>query len=521
MNRDCRTLPASLRRALSLVVVAGLLTGSSAAAQTPLTRADAFIPPPPVQREMRGVWVATVSNIDWPSKPGLSTDEQKRELLAILDRAAELHLNAVVLQVRPAADALYASSLEPWSEYLTGVQGKAPDPYWDPLKFAVTEAHARGLELHAWFNPYRARHPSAHSPVSANHISVTHPELVRKYGTHLWMDPGEPAVREHTVRVILDVVRRYDIDGVHLDDYFYPYSEDDAAGRKIEFPDSGSYARYLAGGGTLALADWRRDNVNQLVHELYDGIKKLKPTVKFGVSPFGMWRPGFPERVKGFDAYSELFADSRLWLTNGWVDYWTPQLYWPIGKPDERYPLLLDWWVSQNTAHRNLWIGNYASRANGKPNGWPVSEMLNQIAMTRAQPGASGNILFSMKALMHDDPLPIALISGPYKEKALIPASPWLDSVPPAPPAIRIRRDDATNHVSIDIIPRGSEAAAVWLVRVHAPAGWSYDIIPGSVRSYTIPGDLSTAADMVAVSAVDRTGNEGFRAITKIDQLMH
>lgn len=504
----------------AILVIGACITVAPACAQSPLTRADVFTPPPAIPREMRGVWVATVSNIDWPSRPGLSTDEQKRELLAILDRAAELHLNAVVLQVRPAADALYASSLEPWSEYLTGEMGKPPSPFWDPLEFAVAQAHARGLELHAWFNPYRARHPSARSAISPNHISVTHPGLVRKYGAHLWMDPGEPAVREHTVRVILDVVRRYDIDGVHLDDYFYPYSENDASGRKIEFPDSGSYARYRGSGGALALDDWRRDNVNQLVHDLYVGIKALKPTVKFGVSPFGIWRPGFPEQIKGFDAYAQLFADSRKWLANGWVDYWTPQLYWPIGKPDERYPLLLNWWAAQNVAHRNLWIGNYISRVTGKPSGWPVSEIINQILITRAQPGASGNIHFSMKSLMQQDSLTLALLSGPYKEKALIPASPWLDSVPPAPPQIRLHRD-AAYRFSLIIVPRGAEAAALWVVRVHAPSGWTYDIIPGSIRAYTLPVESSATADMVAVSAVDRSGNESYRAIIKIDQLTH
>src|SRR5437773_2770134 len=249
-------------RQSSLVAVALCAAAFVATAQSPLRPGDRFYPPPFIQREFRGVWVATVSNIDWPSEPGLSTQQQKDELIAILDRAAALNLNAVILQVRPAADALYDSKLEPWSEYLTGEMGKPPNPYWDPLAFAITEAHNRGLELHALFNPYRARHPSAKSPVSPTHISVTHPELVRKYGQYLWMDPGEPAVREHTIGVIVDVVKRYDIDGVHIDDYFYPYAEFDSAGKKIDFPDSASYARYRAGGGTLERDDWRRENVN-------------------------------------------------------------------------------------------------------------------------------------------------------------------------------------------------------------------------------------------------------------------
>lgn len=230
--------------------------------------------PPPVLREFRGVWVASVANIDWPSKRTLTTAEQQAELLALFDRAAELRLNAVIFQVRPAADALYASSIEPWSEYLTGTQGKRPDPYWDPLAFAVREAHARGMELHAWFNPYRARHTDAKSPLVATHIARTNPALVKPYGGYLWMDPGEPAVRARTLRVVLDVVKRYDIDGVHIDDYFYPYPATTRRGQAIDFPDATSWAKYRKQGGTLARADWRRENVNLLVKELYEGIHR-------------------------------------------------------------------------------------------------------------------------------------------------------------------------------------------------------------------------------------------------------
>ncbi|MCX5762893.1 MAG: family 10 glycosylhydrolase, partial [Gemmatimonadetes bacterium] len=279
-----------------------------------------------MRREFRGVWVASVSNIDWPSKPGLPTADQKAELLALLDRAQAEHLNAVILQVRPAADALYKSSIEPWSEYLTGTQGRAPVPAWDPLAFAVDEAHRRGLELHAWFNPYRARHPSAKGALSKRHIARTSPALVKKYGTQLWMDPGESAVRARTVRVVLDVVTRYDIDGVHLDDYFYPYKEKTTRGT-TEFLDDRSWKKYVKAKGKLSRDDWRRENVNVLVHQLYDRIHLAKPWVKFGISPFGIWRPGNPEQIKGFDAYEQLYADSKLWLEKGWVDYFTPQLY--------------------------------------------------------------------------------------------------------------------------------------------------------------------------------------------------
>src|SRR6266513_473262 len=234
-----------------------VLTGfDTACGQVPVNSVQNLTPPPPIRREFRGVWVASVENIDWPSVPGLSTREQQEELLAILDRAVALKLNAVILQVRPAADALYASPYEPWSEYLTGKMGRPPNPWYDPLEFAVNEAHKRGLELHAWFNPYRAHHPSGRSRPSPNHISVTHPELVKRYGSMLWMDPGEPEVREHTVRVVLDVVQRYDIDGVHIDDYFYPYKEKDRRGRLIEFPDATSWRKYLRSGGGLSRDDW-------------------------------------------------------------------------------------------------------------------------------------------------------------------------------------------------------------------------------------------------------------------------
>ena len=509
-----------LRTTLTRVVLgcsSFVATSTAAFAQSPLVPGDQFYPPPAIIREFRGIWVATVSNIDWPSKAGLSTEQQKDELLAILDRAASLHLNAVILQVRPAADALYDSRLEPWSEYLTGVQGQAPSPYYDPLAFAVAEAHKRGLELHAWVNPYRARHPSAKSPVSPTHISVTHPELVRTYGTHLWMDPGEPAVRAHTIAVILDIVERYDVDGIHMDDYFYPYSENDSAGKPIPFPDSASYARYRAGGGTLERDDWRRENVNLLVHDLYVAIKKAKPAVKFGVSPFGIWRPGYPKPIKGFDAYAQLYADSRKWLAEGWLDYFTPQLYWPIGKPDERYPLLLHWWATQNPMHRNLWIGNYVGRVTAKPNGWPASEVLDQIAMTRAESGATGNVHFSMRTLMSDaDSISDRLLSGPYYMKTLVPASPWLDSIPPAQPEIRIHRDRATNAVTVQIISRGKEKAWLWLVRLRTGDAWTYDILPGETKTYALTA--VPEPDLIAVSAIDRSGNESFRAILKIDR---
>jgi len=462
--------------------------------------------PPPVTREFRAIWVATVSNIDWPSKPGLNTWEQQAELLAILNMAVKLHMNAVVLQVRPATDALYSSKLEPWSEYLTGQMGRAPEPYYDPLAFAVEEAHKRGLELHAWFNPYRAHHPSAKSDISADHLSYSRPELVKTYGRHLWLDPGDTAVRRHSIRVLTDVVRRYDVDGVHLDDYFYPYKERDSAGVLIEFPDSVSWKHYVDNGGKLSRDDWRRNNVDVFVRDLYKGIKATKRTVRFGISPFGMWRPRFPAQIKGFDAYAELYADSKKWLNEGWLDYFTPQLYWTIAREESSYPVLLKWWISENTHGRNIWPGNFTSRVGSSgETSWKTQEILDQISATRLAPGASGNVHFSAKVFMQNrDSIVDRLIAGPYAGPALVPASPWLDSIPPRPPAAVLRRDSATRATAVDFAARGTEKAWLWVVRYRVGSDWSTVILPGSEKTHL----MTEPPDQVVVSVVDRVGNE-------------
>jgi uncharacterized lipoprotein YddW (UPF0748 family) len=352
--------------------------------------------------ELRGVWVATVGNLDWPSAPGLSASRQKEELDSLLDTLAALNANAVIFQVRPAADALYPSALEPWSEVLSGTQGVPPEPLWDPLAFAIESAHARGLELHAWFNPYRARPATTISPAAAAHVSRRRPDLVKAYGKQLWMDPGEEDVAAHSLAVILDVVRRYDVDGIHLDDYFYPYPEKDAAGNVVEFPDEPSFATYVASGGALGREDWRRWNVNRFVMRLHDGVKAVKKNVRVGISPFGIWRPGRPAQVKGFDAYEELSADARTWLQRGWVDYLAPQLYWPIDQREQSFPALLAWWAGQNTVGRLLWPGLAAFRVGEDGKGWPAGEIAEQIRRTRAQPGATGHILFSARALLEN-----------------------------------------------------------------------------------------------------------------------
>jgi uncharacterized lipoprotein YddW (UPF0748 family) len=468
---------------------------------SPAPPADAV---PEIRREFRGVWVATVANIDWPSRPGLPTDSARAELIALMDRAAALHLNAVIFQVRPQGDALYRSALEPWSEYLTGAQGTPPDSAWDPLEVAVTEAHRRGMELHAWFNPYRASHPIGKSPAAPNHISRTHPEVVRQYGHYLWMDPGERLVQDHTTRVILDVVRRYDIDGVHIDDYFYPYPEKDSAGATLPFPDDPSWAVYQRSGGKLQRDDWRRENVNLLIRRLNDEIHRAKPWVRFGISPFGIWRPGNPPQITtSFDQYAMLYADARLWLREGWGDYFSPQLYWPIARTGQSYPVLLDWWANENVRHRHLWPGNFTSRTfEGDPTPWPASEIIGQIYTTRGRPGATGNIHFSMKAFALDkDSLSERLVREAYRDRALPPATTWLAHGHPAQPLVEaVRAADGT--VSVTLRPGGGTAPMWWGVRARRAGRWTVDVLPGAQRSWAPPA----GADLIAVSAVDRLG---------------
>ena len=463
-----------------------------------------IVPPdaPPIPREFRGVWVAAVSNLDWPSRPGLPVDVQRAELIAILDRAVGLGLNAVILQVRPSGDALYPSPHEPWSEYLTGQMGRAPQPFYDPLEFAIREAHRRGLELHAWFNPFRARDPSAKQPASPDHISRAHPGLVRRYGSYLWMDPSEPAVQDQAVRVILDVATRYDVDGIHIDDYFYPYRENDSRGRTIPFPDDAGYERYRASGGRLERSDWRRSNVDRFVERLYGELKGVRPKVKFGISPFGIWRPGYPSQIRGLDAYEEIYADARKWLNNGWLDYFVPQLYWPVNQHAQAFPVLLDWWVGENHSGRHIWPGSFSDRVTeGR---WPASEIVAQVQATRGNPGATGNVFFRMKSLMStQNGLAESLVATPYTRQALVPPSPWLDRGAPARPAVTVQRR-TTAQTSLALAPLGLEQVFLWTVRWRTPLGWNTRVIPGAEREVHLTG----APERIVVTAVGRTGNE-------------
>jgi uncharacterized lipoprotein YddW (UPF0748 family) len=457
---------------------------------------------PPAPREFRAAWVATVANIDWPTRPGLPVAQQQNEAIAILDRLVALNMNAVVLQVRPQADAMYASELEPWSAYLTGQQGVAPDPAYDPLTFWVEEAHARGLQLHAWCNPYRANHPGNPGPLDASSVVNARPDLVVKLGSkgYWWMDPALTEVQDHAVAVVTDIVRRYDVDGIHFDDYFYPYpSYHDGQ----DFPDDASYAAYVGAGGGLSRGDWRRRAVDGFIERLADEIKAVKRHVAFGISPFGIWRPGHPPTIAGLDQYDVLYADARRWFREGWVDYLTPQLYWPIAQIPQSFPVLLGWWVRQNVHRRHLWPGTTIAR-NRTDTG--ATEIANQILITRGMvPDAPGICLFSMKWLQSPDhPVGRRLADGPFARRALIPASPWLDATPPPRPAARLT--DHGGRITVSWTPADGEPAFLWVVTARRDSSWTHRVLPAHARQFAF--DEGPPPDAVAVTAVDRCGAE-------------
>jgi uncharacterized lipoprotein YddW (UPF0748 family) len=426
----------------------------------------------------------------------------------MLDRAVQLKLNTIILQVRPCSDAIYSSDFEPWSEYLSGTMGKAPLPFYDPLSFAVEEAHNRGLELHAWFNPFRARNTPDTWSAAASHVIKQHPTWVRRYGSQLWIDPGQKEAQAHVVKIVLDVVKRYDIDGVQFDDYFYPYPEKDRSGRNLEFNDNSTWKNSDA-RGRLSQDDWRRENVNGFIQRVYESIKRTKPWVKFGVSPFGIWRPGEPPQVKGFDAYSNLYADSKKWLANGWVDYLAPQLYWRIDSVEQSFPILLKWWTEQNSRNRNLYAGLDSTKTNER---WKVQEIINQIHLTRQQRGSSGHIHWNMKTLMYNRPLISGLQRDVYQGFALPPPSPWLGRNPPPKPALEVQKTSSLanaknaggqNQIRVKAQWKKDPKTWLWLLQTRERGAWKTELIPSYKTSRTWSGQLP---EVIALSGVDRNG---------------
>jgi uncharacterized lipoprotein YddW (UPF0748 family) len=399
------------------------------------------------KRELRAVWIATVGNIDWPTKQGLSAQQQQQEFVNHLNFLQRNGFNAVVVQVRPAADAFYASSYEPWSKYLSGKQGQPPFPKYDPLEFMLRECHKRNMEFHAWFNPYRALVASNSNPNPASHVTRTHPDWVINYGGKSYFDPGNPEVREYILKVILEAVNRYDIDAVHIDDYFYPYP---IAGKP--FPDLPSYTKYNNG---LSREDWRRSNVNMFISQLNANIKKEKSWVKFGVSPFGIWRNDNkdPEgsATRGTSCYDDLYSDIKLWIDNKWVDYVAPQLYWEHGHRVAAYDVLLPWW-KKNAGSRQLFIGLGVYRMlNATRAPWNnAQEILKQIRAARAL-NTNGFVFYSMSSFYKiGSELIDSLQQNYFGTIAIPPAMPWLDNTPPAAPVARSAKSTNGNLLQWD-----------------------------------------------------------------------
>lgn len=379
------------------------------------------------QPEFRGAWMATVANIDWPSSKSLSSEQQKTEYIRLLDMHQRNGLNAVVVQVRPAADAFYESRYEPWSEFLTGSQGRAPSPYYDPMAFMIEEAHKRGMEFHAWLNPYRAIFNVNVSSVSANHITRKKPEWFVDYGdasrTTRYFDPGHPEARNFVTEVVRDIVKRYDVDAIHMDDYFYPYR---IPGK--DFPDQKTYTRYGSGMGK---DEWRRSNVDSIIVMLHRAIRQEKPWVKFGISPFGIWRnkskdPRGSDTQGGQTNYDDLFADILLWLQKGWIDYVAPQLYWEIGYDKADFTTLLEWW-SKNTFGRHCYIGIGLYRAGSNAAWKDKTQLPRQLKAVRQTPNMYGVIFYSSKSFANNpNGWNDWLREDFYREKVSVPSMPWL-----------------------------------------------------------------------------------------------
>ena len=482
---------------------------------------------PAPKYEFRAAWVATVLRLDWPTSSTVSS--QKSQLISILDGMQKAHMNAAVFQIRPACDAFYASEIEPWSNWLTGAEGRAPDPYYDPLTFAIEEVHKRGIELHAWFNPYRAKKGSS-SGVTAGHVFNKHPEWILAIGskkgsvdnyyaldereikdtkeTDYILNPGMADVREYVLTVILDVVNRYDIDGVHMDDYFYPYSG-------ISNEDQATFAEESR--GFTNIGDWRRDNVNLLIEAVYDSIKAVKPEVKFGMSPFGIWKNGVPSGISGLDAYSAIYCDAVAWLNGQYVDYLTPQLYWPFGGGQD-YGILMPWWADQVKKNgRHLYTGNAPYRISY--HNWDADELPRQIRLNRNTDGCYGNVYFRINLGILNNPKGFldSLENHYYKYPALTPQMTWNDSLPPFEPTW------------VDVVEVNGNAVIRWGHDQPAKSDddpyryiiykWPESILPDFnnpeyIYAITTPSDPDSITDqnyggyIYGVAALDRLNNE-------------
>ncbi len=492
-------------------------TTAPSGTKKPVTKTEIKLPPrqvtkleniqlPEIKREFRAVWIASVANINWPSRNNLSVDQQKQEAIQLLNLLVDLNFNAVILQVRPSADALYKSPHEPWSYFLTGQIGQAPYPEYDPLQFWIEECHKRGLEFHAWLNPFRAHHSNG-GPIASESMVKKSPENVIKLKNGMyWFDPADDRTQDQASKVIRDIVSRYDVDGIHLDDYFYPYAEYNGG---KDFPDYKTWSLYQQSGGTLSRADWRRGNVNKFVKRIYDEIKAQKNDVKFGISPFGIWKPGFPAGIKGSSQYDELYADAKLWLNHGWVDYFTPQLYWPVDSPGQSFPLLLQWWSDENIKGRHLWPGlnTVAVKAANK-----AVEIGREIEVSRQiLKKDAGQVHYSIAGISKNFEMQQELKNSFYKDKVLTPETSWLTSKDL--PELNVTWKKQSNNVSINW-NKQTEALS-YVIYLKYGNNWQTEILSPEIISKIVASESNgKKLSTVVVRSVNRLGKlNGYKVV--------
>ncbi len=457
--------------------------------------------------EFRGVWIATVENIDWPSKKGLPVEEQKAEYIRLLQLHQRNGMNAIVMQIRPTGDAFYPSAYEPWSEYLTGKQGLPPTPYYDPLAFMIEETHKHGMEFHAWLNPYRAVFNVNKSSVSPSHISKIHPEWFLTYGDKKYFNPGLPQVRDFVGKVVTDIITRYDVDAIHMDDYFYPYR---IAGK--EFPDAKTYEQF---GNGLSKDDWRRSNCDSIILQLHQIIQKNNSRVKFGISPFGVWRnksqdPNGSETKAGQTNYDDLYADILLWMKNGWIDYVVPQLYWERGHKLCDYDVLLDWW-NKNSFGKHIYVGHGIYRANSNEAWKNKNEIPNQILQLRKYNTTQGSVYFSSKTFeKNPNGWNDSLRNNYYALPAIIPPMPWIDAIKPQSPTVVVNGNN--NYTFIYKGDKKIKAFAVYALPANVDVKLQYATLlqlihTNNSASFDKTNTLAPADNKLFVAAVDINNN--------------
>lgn len=469
------------------------------------------------KREFRGAWIATVANIDWPLNRNSSSGEQVKELVEMIASLDSAGINAIFFQIRTECDALYDSQVEPWSYWLTGEQGKAPEPFYDPLKFAIDEAHKRGIELHAWFNPYRSVKTIGGYETAKNHVSNEHPEWILQFENYKMLDPGNPDVKKYILDVVSDVLLRYDVDGIHFDDYFYPYSP------KVSNEDSVSFANYS--NDIDNIDDWRRYNINSLMADIYDLIQQEKPYVKFGISPFGIVENKYAG-TNGFESFNILYCDPLNWIENRIVDYVNPQLYWELDHKAAPYAKLLPWWADvSDSVH--LYIGQYSSKMAAEKYSGSKTELGDQLRLNRRTPNVDGEVFFSAKSItqnysgLHD-----SLKNNWYKYPALPPIMSWKDTTVPSVPENLTALLDSNNTLNLSWTTAFDDSSVLnYFILYEFPGGeevdinnskYILDIIPADETKYQINNYNDDGDPIFAVTALDRLKNESGVIVAKI-----